>query len=113
MPIVFGRKVLLPLLARLVEQHPGLELDVRLSDAYSDLVKDGIDVAVRVGELNDSTLVAKRFASQDMVLCAGPGYLKSRGMPQRVTSWQRTTLYFFGCRPVDVIAPGNCRCGES
>ena len=84
MPIVFGRKVLLPLLARLVEQHPGLELDVRLSDAYSDLVKDGIDVAVRVGELNDSTLVAKRFASQDMVLCAGPGYVKSRGMPQRV-----------------------------
>jgi LysR family transcriptional regulator, regulator for bpeEF and oprC len=84
MPVVFGRKVLLPLLARLVQQHPGLELDVRLSDAYADLVKDGIDVAVRVGELNDSTLVAKRFASQDMVLCASPGYLDSRGAPRRV-----------------------------
>ena len=84
MPIVFGRKVMLPLLARLVQQHPGLALDVRLSDAYVDLVKDGIDVAVRVGALKDSTLVARRFASQDLVLCAAPSYLAQHGRPRRV-----------------------------
>lgn len=84
MPIVFGRKVMLPLLARLVQEHPGLELDVRLSDAYVDLVKDGIDVAVRTGTLSDSTLVARRFASQDLVLCAAPAYLARCGTPRRV-----------------------------
>ena len=84
MPIVFGRNVMLPLLARLVQAHPGLELDVRLSDAYVDLVEDGIDVAVRTGTLSDSTLVARRFASQDLVLCAAPAYLARRGTPRRV-----------------------------
>ena len=81
MPIVYGRKRLLPLLARLVQQHPALQLDVRLSDAYVDLVKDRIDVAVRVGVLEDSSLVAKRFDSQQLVLVASPAYLKRYGRP--------------------------------
>jgi DNA-binding transcriptional LysR family regulator len=84
LPIVFGRKLLLPLLAELARRHPALELDVRLSDAYADLVKDGIDLAVRAGTLRDSTLVARRFASQDLVLCAAPSYLAQRGTPRRV-----------------------------
>jgi DNA-binding transcriptional LysR family regulator len=47
MPIVFGRRVVLPLLARLQQEHPELELDVRLQDGYVDLIKDGIDLAIR------------------------------------------------------------------
>jgi LysR family transcriptional regulator, regulator for bpeEF and oprC len=82
MPIVFGRRVMLPLLARLLQQHPGLQLDVRLSDAYVDLVKDSIDVAIRVGELHDSTLVARRFASQQLLLVASPSYLRHHGTPR-------------------------------
>ena len=81
MPIVFGRLVVLPILARLVQQHPALELDVRLSDAHVDLVKDGIDVAIRVGELQDSTLAATRFASQQLVLVAAPSYLRRHRTP--------------------------------
>jgi DNA-binding transcriptional LysR family regulator len=84
MPIVFGRRVLLPLLARLVRTHPGLALDVRLQDSYADVVKEGIDVAIRVGELRDSTLVARRFASQQLLLCASPDYLAARGRPDRL-----------------------------
>jgi DNA-binding transcriptional LysR family regulator len=84
MPIVFGRRFMLPLLAQLVQQHPALELDVRLSDAYVDLVKDRIDVAVRVGELQDSTLVARRFASQQLLLVAAPAYLRRHGTPAAV-----------------------------
>lgn len=82
MPIVYGRKVILPLLARLKSEHPALELDVRLSDAYADLVKDGIDVAIRAGELDDSTLVARRFASQQLILVAAPSYLREHGTPR-------------------------------
>lgn len=84
LPIVLGRRFLLPVLAQLSRTHPGLALDVRLQDAYVDLVKEGIDVAVRVGELKDSTLVARRFGTQAMVLVASPAYVEARGRPKRL-----------------------------
>lgn len=83
-PIAFGRRFVLPLLARLVERHPGLQVDLRLQDAYADLVKEGIDLAVRVGTLSDSSLVARRFASQALVLCASPAYLERQGTPRSI-----------------------------
>jgi len=82
MPIVFGRKFMLPLLARLLQRYPALRLDARLSDAFVDLVKDGIDVAIRVGTLEDSTLVARRFSRQQLVLVAAPSYLGKHGTPK-------------------------------
>jgi DNA-binding transcriptional LysR family regulator len=81
MPIVFGRRFMMPLLAKLVQRHPELQLDARLSDAHVDLVKEGVDVAIRTGRLDDSTLVARRFAKQDLVLVASPAYLRRRGTP--------------------------------
>lgn len=84
LPIAYGKQVLMPVLAELRQRHPRLELDVRLQDGYVDLVRDGIDVAVRVGELQDSTLVARRFDRQAMVLCASPRYLAERGVPRSV-----------------------------
>lgn len=84
MPIVMGRRLLLPLLARMSQRHPGLLLDLRLQDGYVDLVKEGIDVAVRVGMLKDSTLVARRFTTQGMVLVASPAYLQAHGTPRRL-----------------------------
>ena len=89
MPVLFGRKVVLPILARLVHEHPGLELDVRSSDAWADLVKDGIDVAIRIGELADSTLVARQFASQQLVLVAAPDYLHRHGTPRSLEELAR------------------------
>lgn len=84
MPVVFGREVLLPLLGTLLDRHPGLQLDVRLSDGYADPVKEGLDLVVRVGDLRDSSLVARRFASQLLVLCATPSYLARHGTPRTV-----------------------------
>lgn len=84
LPIVLGRELILPLLARMAQEHPRLQLDVRLQDAYADLVKEGIDVAVRIGPLKDSSLVAQRIASQSMVLVASRGYLDGRGTPRRL-----------------------------
>lgn len=83
-PIVVGRRLVLPVLARLTQRHPALSLDVRLQDGYVDLVKEGIDVAVRVGALKDSSLVARRFGTQGMVLVASPGYLERHGTPKRL-----------------------------
>lgn len=83
-PLVYGRRHVLPLLARILRDHPGLELDLRLQDGYADLARDGIDLAVRVGPLRDSSLVARRIDWQTMVLCASPAYLAERGEPSSV-----------------------------
>ena len=83
-PIVWGRRVLLPLLSRLVQRHPALQLDLRLQDVYIDLVKEGVDLAIRAGALADSSLVAKRFTSQTLVLCASPAYLEAHGTPRTI-----------------------------
>lgn len=95
LPIVYGRRVVLPLLARLKAEHPALELDVRLHDAYVDLVKDGIDLAVRVGALQDSSLVARRFDSQTMLLCASPAYLAAHGEPASLRDLERHRAVLF------------------
>ncbi|NML16371.1 LysR family transcriptional regulator [Azohydromonas caseinilytica] len=81
LPIFYGKHVVMPVLARLVQRHPALRLDVRLHDAYVDLVQEGIDLAVRVGRLDDSSLVARRIDQQRLVLCASPAYLAARGAP--------------------------------
>lgn len=83
-PITYGRRVLMPVLAQLLLDHPGLALDLRLQDNYADLVRDGLDAAVRVGELRDSSLVARRIDWQSLVLVASPAYLAARGRPQRL-----------------------------
>jgi DNA-binding transcriptional LysR family regulator len=95
MPITYGRECMLPLLARLREQHPAMSFDVRLSDAYADLVKDGIDVAIRVGALPDSTLVARRFDSQQLALVGAPAYLQAHGTPRRPADLQAHQLVAF------------------
>lgn len=84
LPIVIGRRLILPILARMAQRHPGLTLDVRLQDGYADLVKEGIDAAVRVGTLKDSSLVARKIGVQHMLLVASPAYLEAHGKPKRL-----------------------------
>ena len=84
MPIAYGRCIVLPVLARLLEAHPALELDARFSDAHVDLVRGGIDLAVRVGELADSSLVARRIDAQVLLTVASPAYLQRHGVPADV-----------------------------
>ncbi|TDU32479.1 LysR family transcriptional regulator [Panacagrimonas perspica] len=83
-PVAYGQQVILPRLAQLQRTHPALGLDLRLNDAQIDLLRDGVDLAVRIGELKDSTLVARRIDWQGLVLCAAPAYLAERGTPRRL-----------------------------
>jgi DNA-binding transcriptional LysR family regulator len=84
MGIAYGRRVVMPLLARLLHEHPQLQLDVRLQDAYADLVRDGLDLAIRFGALQDSRLVARRIDWQQLIMVASPSYLAMHGTPQRL-----------------------------
>jgi DNA-binding transcriptional LysR family regulator len=73
----FGRLKLLPLVKTFLAAHPGVKVDLRLNDGLIDLVEQGIDVAVRIGELTDSTLVARRIGTTTRVLIASRSYLRS------------------------------------
>jgi DNA-binding transcriptional LysR family regulator len=73
----FGRLKLLPMVKTFLASHPGVKIDLRLNDGFIDLVEQGIDVAVRIGELADSTLVARRVGTTQRALVASRGYLRS------------------------------------
>lgn len=78
----FGRLYVSPLLPEFLAQHPGLTLSVNLTDNVLDLVSAGFDLAIRIGALDDSTLVARRLANNRRLLCAAPDYLRRRGTPR-------------------------------
>jgi DNA-binding transcriptional LysR family regulator len=82
-PVLFGRQCVAPVMRRLVEQHPRLNVELSFSDRVSDLVEDGFDLAVRIGTLPDhGTLVARRLGVQHMGICASPAYLARHGKPK-------------------------------
>jgi DNA-binding transcriptional LysR family regulator len=82
-PVTYGKKVILPLLAGLARNHPQLRFEVRLSDQYADLIGSGVDAVVRIGELGDTRLVARRIDRQHLAVYGSPEYLKRRGRPRR------------------------------
>ncbi|HQR10943.1 MAG TPA: LysR family transcriptional regulator [Casimicrobiaceae bacterium] len=95
MPVTLGRAVMLPLLATLAREHPRLAIDARFSDVYVDLVKEGIDVAIRTGPLRDSTLVARPLGTLELLLFASPSYLARAGNPATVPDLARHTAVLF------------------
>jgi DNA-binding transcriptional LysR family regulator len=78
-PVTYGIMHLSDVMAAFLERHPGVTLEVHLSDSYVDLVAEGVDVAIRIGALRDSDLVARRLAPCRMVLCASRGLLDQIG----------------------------------
>lgn len=80
-PVFFGAKYIAPLVETYARQFPGLGLDLVLNDRYVDLVEEGYDLAVRIGRLDDSSLIARRIAPTRTILCGAPSYLDRRGRP--------------------------------
>jgi DNA-binding transcriptional LysR family regulator len=79
--VAFGRRVLTPMVLQFMRQHPELQLDLSFDDRYVNLVEQGIDVAIRMGRLADSSLGARFLGLNPWVLVAAPTYLKARGTP--------------------------------
>ena len=78
----FGRQYVSPRLPAFLARHPKLRLSIHLSDNVVDLVSEGFDLAIRIGALDDSRLVARRIAPNRRVVCASPDYLRRRGRPR-------------------------------
>jgi DNA-binding transcriptional LysR family regulator len=82
-PYPIGVHVLGPALARFRERHPGLAVDLRIRDQMADMIAEGIDVAIRVGDVPDSRLISRRLAPHRICAFAAPAYLAKRGTPRR------------------------------
>jgi DNA-binding transcriptional LysR family regulator len=82
--IAFGRKVAAPLIVDFMRAHPAVKVDLLMSDSLVDLVPEGIDLAVRIANLADSSLVARRLAGNPRRLVASPDYVARHGRPQRL-----------------------------
>jgi DNA-binding transcriptional LysR family regulator len=80
-PLPIGVHLLAPALPRFRARHPKLSVDLRLGDRFADLIEEGIDVAIRVGDLADSRLVSRRLAPHRLCAFASPDYLARRGTP--------------------------------
>ena len=80
-PMSFGVRHLAPALPAFLTLHPEVEVDMTMNDRFVDLVEEGFDVAVRIGRLPDSGLVARKLAPLRLAVCASPAYLAARGVP--------------------------------
>lgn len=81
-PVVFGRRYIAPIVNKFVRRYPNVNIDLLLLDRLTNLVEEGLDVAVRVGELPDSSLVAIPVGQARRVVCASPDYLRRHGKPR-------------------------------
>jgi DNA-binding transcriptional LysR family regulator len=95
-PDSFGWMHVAPAVPAFLKRYPDLAVDIKLSAAYVNLVDEGLDLAIRIGVLEDSALVARKLAPSRQVLCAAPAYLEDRGMP----------------RAPDDLANHNCLCAD-
>ena len=80
-PMTFGIRHLAPAIPDFLALHPEVEIDMTMNDRFVDLIDEGYDVAVRIGRLTDSALVARKLAPLRRVVCASPAYLAARGVP--------------------------------
>ncbi len=95
MPVTYGRQVVLPVLMKVMASHPALKIDARFSDQVVDIVKEGLDAAVRIGPLADSGLVGREFDRQFIWTYASPTYLARHGEPGSPDELTKHTCLLF------------------
>lgn len=81
-PRNFGERTLAPAIFAYMAKYPAVSLDLRLEDRYVDLVEEGIDVALRISTLQDSSLIARKIADMRLVIAAAPDFLRQHGVPE-------------------------------
>lgn len=94
-PIGYGTRVVVPVLTALQRRHPALEFDLRLSDERVNLVEEGLDAVIRFGALSDSSMIARQFDSQPLILCASPTYLSTNPKVRKVGDLSNHTFVVF------------------
>ncbi len=81
-PVIYGTRVLVPVLAGYLDRYPEVQVELSLNDRFIDLAAEGFDAAIRIGELPDSGLIARPLRPSPRVACASPAYLARHGTPR-------------------------------
>jgi DNA-binding transcriptional LysR family regulator len=101
-PVVFGRRHVTPVVSSFLDLHPEIDVELHLHDRKLDMIEERLHLAVRIGRLSDSGLVARRVGSVRPVLVASPDYLAGRGYPLRPDDLlQHDTIFATGVSTVD------------
>jgi DNA-binding transcriptional LysR family regulator len=95
MPTAMAHNIVLPRLSEFLSEHPGIDLEISSSDRRVDLVREGFDCVLRIGDLSDTTLVARSLGDFDMVNCVGAGYARRNGTPQNLADLQHHQLVHY------------------
>lgn len=98
LPVLYGTREIIPRLSKFLAMHPLLRVEMTVADAQQDLVAEGADVAIRLGELSDSVFGVRKLQTLDRMLVASPAYLQTRGTPKTPAD-----LTSHDC----IIGPGN------
>lgn len=98
-PLVFGRRHVAPIVASFLDAHPGVRVELVLGDRNLDLIGDALDVALRIGPLADSSLVARRVGEVRRVVIASPAYLAAHAAPRAPGDLARHDVVFTATRP--------------
>jgi len=122
-PTMFGSLYIAPVISEFLATYPEIHLDLKFSEKMVDLVEEGIDVAIRLGDLKDSSMIARRLGKDDLILVASPGYLAQHPAPQHPSELNahnclvyslaaRGTVWSFSGQPGDtaVHVNGNFQC---
>jgi len=81
-PVSFGELCLAPILADYLRQYPEVSIELHLTDRFVNLIEEGVDLAVRIARLEDSSMIARRLSATRVVVCASPDYLTANGAPE-------------------------------
>jgi DNA-binding transcriptional LysR family regulator len=106
-PVNIGQVQLARVAFSFQRQYPGIQIDLSLTDAIVDLVKDGVDVAIRIGHLGTSAVVARKLARYRPILVGSPAYLQRRGSPNNLTELRAHRVLLYGARPESLSHRGR------
>ena len=84
-PVAYGEKQILPLMNNFIKQYSDVEVSAYLSNRHIDIVEEGYDLAIRLGKLSDSTMMAKKLGNRTIYVCASPDYLDKHGIPHSIS----------------------------
>jgi len=99
-PTAFSRQHIAPYLPDFLRRYCDIELEMQLTDNIVDIIRDGYDVAIRIGELRDSSLVARKLANDHRILCASPQYIAANGAPETLADLESHNCLLAGAQDV-------------
>ncbi len=98
-PVVFGRRYIAPYMEEFLAAYPGVRVELNVTDHYVDLIEEGADLAIRIGQTSQQSVIVRKLATINRVLCASTEYLDRHGRPERPEDLARHNCLVYRLRP--------------